>query len=256
MYKLFFHPLHSFPGPFSHAISRLPYFRRLLRGTLPLDMLQLHQKYGEVVRIAPDELAFSNPAAWKDIMGHRTGGDEFAKQMKFYRPVEAEHVNIVNADREEHSRLRRQLAHGFSDKSMHDQEPLIGSYIDLLIKRLYENCAGGSKPLNLGAWYNYTTFDIIGDLAFGEPFECLSSSDYHPWVKMIFETARIGTILQTVSHYPMLKRLLLRMVPKSMKEKREHHLELTRAKLRRRMEAGERPDLIEGLLKKKDEWVR
>ena len=189
-------------------------------------------------------------------MGHRNAGDEFAKQPKFYRPVAAQDISLINADREEHSRVRRQLAHGFSDKSMHEQEPLITSYIDLLIKRLNENCAGGSKPLNLGAWYNYTTFDVIGDLAFGEPFGCLSNSEYHPWVKMIFETAHVGVYLQSVSHYPLLKDLLLRMVPKSMKEKREHHLELTKAKLQRRMETGERPDLIEGLLKKKDEWVR
>ena len=112
---------------------------------------------------------------------------------------------------------------------------------------------------------------MIGDLAYGtfpkalkhsllnlvgEPFECLSSSDYHPWIKMIFESARVGTVLQTVGHYPLLKRLLIAMVPKSMKEKREQSLELNKEKLRRRMETGERPDLIEGLLKKKDEWVR
>ena len=90
----------------------------------------------------------------------------------------------------------------------------------------------------------------------GEPFECLSSSDYHPWIKMIFESARVGTVLQTVGHYPLLKKLLIAMVPKSMKEKREQNLQLNKEKLLRRMETGERPDLIEGLLKKKDEWVR
>lgn len=218
-------------------------------------MLELHQKYGSVVRVAPDELAFANPSAWKDIMGHRAGGDEFPKAKFFYRPVEAQEINIVNADREEHSALRRQLAHGFSEKSMRDQEPLIGKYIDLLIQRLHEYCAAGSKALDLGAWYNFTTFDVIGDLAFGEPFDCLINSDYHPWVKMIFATAKVGVTLQTIAHYPFLKKILLSMVPRSLKEKREAHLQLTKAKLMRRMEAGERPDLIEGLLKKKDEWV-
>ena len=72
---------------------------------------------------------------------------------------------------------------------------------------------------------------------------------------MIFATAQIGTFLQSAGYYPRLKSLLLRMVPNSMKEKRKHHLELTKAKLLRRMEAGSRPDLIEGLLKKKEEWV-
>jgi cytochrome P450 len=217
-------------------------------------MLELHRKYGDIVRIAPDELAFADPAAWKDIMGHRTGGEEFSKAKHFYNPIEEEHRHIINADREEHSLLRRQLAHGFSDKAMREQEPLITKYVDLFIQRLHEHSAA-SNPLDLGSWYNFTTFDIIGDLAFGEPFGCLSDSSYHPWIKMIFASTKIGTVLQTIGHYPFLKKLLLSMVPKSLKEKREQNFELNKAKLMRRMEAGERPDLIEGLLKKKAEWV-
>lgn len=46
------------------------------------------------------------------------------------------------------------------------------------------------------------------------------------------------------------------MVPKRMMEERKVHQELTKEKLRRRMELGkERPDLVEGLLKKREEWV-
>ena len=61
--------------------------------------------------------------------------------------------------------------------------------------------------------------------------------------------------MQTVGHYPLLKELLIAMVPKSMKEKHEQNLQLNKEKLLRRMETGDRPDLIEGLLKKKEEWV-
>lgn len=132
-------------------------------------MLDLHKKYGEVVRIAPNELAFANPAAWKDIMGHRgPGEEELTKWQDFYRPVKDIPTDIVNAGREEHAALRRVLAHGFSDKSMRAQQPIIKGYVDLLIQRLKENCEEGKKKVNLMAWYNFTTFDVIGDLAFGE----------------------------------------------------------------------------------------
>lgn len=232
--------------------SRAPFCWKLLRGTLTLDMLDLHNKYGNVVRIAPDELAYSSAAAWKEIMGHRSG-DEFGKSKIFYRPVEISPVNIVNADRDVHSVLRRQLSHGFSEKAMREQEPVIKGYVDLLIQRLHENCA---KAVDIAAWYNFTTFDLIGDLAFGEPYGCLENSEYHPDVHLIFQSARAGTIFQTLGHYPVLQKILWSLIPQGAMLRFVRSARLSMEKLRRRMEPGnERSDLIEGLLRRKDEPV-
>ncbi|EFQ34350.1 cytochrome P450 [Colletotrichum graminicola M1.001] len=256
LYNLFLHPLAEFPGPTWMRISRLPFCYKLLTGTLPFDVLELHKRYGPVVRIAPDELIFHDSRAWKDIMGHKGQGDaEMEKSQKFYRSVPNAPSDIINSGREEHSNLRRALAHGFSERSIRHQEPIVKGYVDLLIKRLHEHGQGGSKALNLAAWYNYTTFDVIGDLAFGEAFGCLDSSDYHPWVRSIFQMVRLGTVLQTGTHYPFVLKLMMAMVPEKMKRERAQHGEFTEAKLKRRMELEhERPDLIEGLLKRKDDW--
>ncbi|KAJ5729028.1 uncharacterized protein N7483_003536 [Penicillium malachiteum] len=251
IYNVYFHPLSRFPGPTSHAISRIPYFRRAIRGTLPFDMLELHERYGDIVRIAPEELAFSHPDAWKDIFGHKNGEPEMAKANWFYRPTE-EPCHIVNGDTDEHRKLRRQMAHGFSDKSMRAQEPMIRKYVDLLLQKLHEGCKDGSMVIS--DWYNFTTFDIIGDLAFGEPFGCLEGCNYNEWISGIFQGAHLGSILQALSFVPWLKTALLAMIPASMKEAHQKHKDLTRAKMLRRVAATEeRPDLIEGLLKKKDE---
>jgi hypothetical protein len=87
-------------------------------------------------------------------------------------------------------------------------------------------------------------------------FGCLDDSDYHPWVKAIFEMARAGTVFQSLAHYPMIVKLLLALIPTKFREERDNHMQMARAKLKRRMEAGkERADLIEGLLKRADEWV-
>lgn len=58
-------------------------------------------------------------------------------------------VTLFIAPREEHGRLRRQMAHGFSDKAMRLQEPIITEYVNLLLKRLHENAAGGTKPVGM-----------------------------------------------------------------------------------------------------------
>lgn len=218
IYNIYFHPLSRFPGPASHAISRIPYFYRAINGTLPFDMLDFHRRYGNIVRIAPDELAFSHPDAWKDIMGRRNSEEaEMGKAMWFYRPID-EPLHILNETSEQHKNLRRQMAHGFSEKGMRDQEPLIRKYVDLLLEKLHEQSRKpGGNPVILSDWYNFTTFDIIGDLTFGESFGCLSGSNYDAWIKSIFDMAYIGSILQALSFYPLLKRTLLSLVPKSAK---------------------------------------
>lgn len=254
IYNVFFHPLSRFPGPISHAISRLPYCYYALIGTLPFHMLDLHNQYGDIVRIAPDELAFSHPNAWKDIMGHKNGEEELGKADWFYRPLpEARH--IVNEERDQHKGLRRAMAHGFSEKAMREQEPLIRKYTDLLLERLREQSKSG-QSVAISDWYNFTTFDIIGDLAFGEAFGCLENAKYDYWIKTIFESGRLGIILQSISFYPILKSLLLLLVPKSLQEAQQKHKALTTTKMLRRLAIIEdRPDLINSLLKKKEDLV-
>ena len=36
--------------------------------------MQWHRKYGPIIRVAPNSVNFTDPQAWKDIYGHRTGG--------------------------------------------------------------------------------------------------------------------------------------------------------------------------------------
>lgn len=235
--------------------SRIPYCYRLVGGSLPFDMYHLHQKYGPVVRIAPNELAFSDHEAWKEVMGHKTGsnrGSEFPKYEGFYKPLGGP-SDIVNSVGDEHAALRRLMSHGFSDKSLREQEPIIKKYIDLLISRLHQNSSG---PLDIMSWYNYTTFDVIGDLAFGEPFGCLDNSDYHPWIRMIFDSARLGAILQVGSFFPLLRKFLIYVLSsEAMRRRKADHESMTRAKLERRIEQGlknERPDLVENLIRKRE----
>lgn len=219
-------------------------------------MLDLHKRYGNAVRIAPDEVAFAHPNAWNEIQGHRKGEAEMEKASWFYRALPDDALHIVNEGREQHGRLRRQMAHGFSERSMREQEPVIRGYVNLLISQLQKRSLQVT-PVTISDWYNYTTFDIIGDLAFGESFGCLKGAKYDDWIRGIFASARIGTILQALAFFPLLRKLCFAMVPQSMKDAQNAHLKATRSKMLSRMARTEtRPDLIEGLLKKKEELVR
>ncbi|KAI1209013.1 cytochrome P450 ClCP1 [Annulohypoxylon truncatum] len=252
IYNVFLHPLRSYPGPFLWKLFPLARWIRFSHGDLPFYMRELHTKYGPVVRIAPNELAFCHPQAWKDIYGHRSGGaPELPKYEYFYRAVDNIPRGILNAHRDEHAALRRQLSHGFSERSMQLQEPIIGSYVDLLVRRLQEQCQGGAVGLNMREWLNWTTFDVIGDLAFGSSFDCLEKSDYHPWVKLVANSVQQTAAMHVLAGMGLrpLIRALLKMTRLAITDNQK----LVAAKLQQRIELGvERPDFLEAFIKKKE----
>jgi len=110
-------------------------------------------------------------------------------------------------------------------------------YVDLLMLRLQE-LAERKEPLDIVRWFNYTTFDIIGDLAFGESFNSLRDSTYHPWVSIIFASIRAGSRLQFLNYYPLLRPLLFLLVGKEGFKKRAEHEALAHAKTEKRLALG------------------
>lgn len=244
---MYFHPLSVYPGPALWAAFRFPYVYNQLRGRLPHRAKELHDKYGPVVRIAPDELTYTTASAWKDIYGSRQGHAHFPKDLRVFPPPhEGEPPSIINSDDVVHARYRRLLSHAFSVKALEEQQSMIMSYVNLLIQRLHENA---SKPQDLVAWYNWTTFDLIGDLSFGEPFGCLLDQRYHPWVKTIMEGV-LGGITMSVSGRYGLSDLLIFLIPKSLKENFELMYDYTKEKVARRLERdAERPDFMSHIMR-------
>lgn len=113
----------------------------------------MHLKYGPVVRVAPNELAYTDVRAWKDIYGHRVGAPEIVKDpsQSFGDDKDGQHPSIVFAPREQHSKIRRLLSNAFSDKSLREQEPVLQLYTQLLIHQLSEKL---NEPINIVNWYN------------------------------------------------------------------------------------------------------
>lgn len=118
------------------------------------------------------------------------------------------------------------MAHAFADSSLREQEPLIHSYCDLLIEKLYDQIAGPDRGnVDIMSWFNFTTFDIIGDLAVGDSFHGLERGKYHFWIATIFDSLKAFQIMKTMRAYPPLGTLflsLLSLLPSAQKAKSDH----------------------------------
>ncbi|KAL8284314.1 hypothetical protein RB600_008943 [Gaeumannomyces tritici] len=240
IYRLWFHPLSRFPGPALMTVSDLPYLvQNNLLGTFANRVEKLHRRYGNIVRIGPNDLAIDGSVGWADVCNYRPGqgqGAEFTKPRGYFWP--GDDITLINApNREAHRRYRRAMAAGFKEGAMYEQEPIIMYYVDLLCQRLSELSKDGS-PVNILRWFNMMTFDLIGDLSFGESFHSLEMSDEHFWIKNLGDGIK-GMHMVTFFHKigPMLLPLasLIPSAARALKTNQENWAysnEKTQARLR------------------------
>lgn len=100
----------------------------------------------------------------------------------------------------EHSRFRRLLSNSFSEKGMRDIQPWIQTLTELLLKRLRDHSEAGGYT-HISEWYNWATFDMIGDLAFGESSHCLEYKQTDPWIASLFDCIKIMSLVSTIKRY-------------------------------------------------------
>lgn len=249
IYNVTLHPLAGYPGPLLHGGSYIPSAISRIRGRPIEKMHELHEKYGPVVRFTPNEITYISAQAWKDIYAHRKGQEQIppnpsygVREVSFF----GSYGLVWEVNPHEHARRRRLISEGFSDKSLREQEPIIRKYVDLLMQRMRENAG---TVINLNAWFNYTTFDIIGDLTFGEPFDCLKNSRLHPWINFLFSQLHMMLYGQITAEMGVLGTLIEALAPQRLKDDVLKHAALTKDKVdRRRMRSTNRPDFMTNIL--------
>ncbi|KAK1254519.1 hypothetical protein MKX08_008514 [Trichoderma sp. CBMAI-0020] len=249
IFNLFLHPLSKIPGPITWKVSRLPFIWALLRGTLVHDVERLHRRYGPILRISPNDVTFAHEDAIRDILAFRKDRLPFLKDLTWWKANPGMPDSMISIiDPKQHARIRNLLAPGFTPRALKEQEDILHLYVNLLVERIRELA---SKEPESGAiidvvrWFNFTTFDIFGDLGYGESFNCLQDSKYHPWVALLFKSVKAVSFIAAARLYPVIERILFMCIPPSLREMQKNHCQLISDKVHRRLNFElERPDLM------------
>ncbi|KAF2735908.1 cytochrome P450 [Polyplosphaeria fusca] len=256
--NVYFHPISTIPGPSAWAASRLPFIYSLTSGNLTDDLHALHHKHGPILRTAPDEITFAHPEAWPDIFQPRPGRPQFLKDPIWWPPAPGQPSGIGSAiDPQTHAKLRKLLTPAFTTSALKSQEDIVQRYVNLLIERLEALVLVNPQPsksaqVDLLHWFNYVTFDIFGDLGFGESFGCLENSEYHPWVSLLFKFVRAGSAICCMNYYPWINSALMKCLPQSMKNATQQHYQLIVNKVAQRLNWElERPDIMSHVIKQR-----
>ncbi|KAK8029625.1 hypothetical protein PG993_010916 [Apiospora rasikravindrae] len=256
----FLHPLRRFPGPWLRSISQIPTALDLLRANQPMVMRKLHEKYGPIVRLAPNELSFIDADAWEAIFGFQKNGPNFEKSELFIGAVNPLNgsVGISLAPNEIHTRQRKALAAPFTNKALLQQESILQRHVDKFIAAMKKMMANG-QAVNLADWYTFVTFDMIGDICFAEPFGCLDTGASTEWAASICNIFKSAVWDQAIRRLTktgsLLHKILLKLiVPADAARWRQVHFQNSKEKTMRRLADPDRdhPDLIKHILDNED----
>lgn len=251
-YNVFLHPLRKLPGPLLGRATILLMQKKSVTGRLPFWIHELHNKYGPIVRYSPNEVSIIDPGVVKQVYGH--GKSAFSKQAVWYGPDEmGDPPGILRADAESHGRQRKLVSHAFSEKALREQQAMLKNYVELLITKLQGKATAG-EAVDLVKWYNFTTFDIMADLAFGEPLGLLEESDYTPWVAAIFGALKTWSLSAAISRWELINAFVQLVLPKSLKDGRKMHVEHTITRVDKRLaRKTDRPDIWTYILRNSGE---
>ncbi|KAF1976729.1 benzoate 4-monooxygenase cytochrome-like protein P450 [Bimuria novae-zelandiae CBS 107.79] len=238
LYNIYLHPLRYYPGPKLWAATRLTWTHAMQSGTYHRKLHELHTKYGPVVRIAPDELSYINPEAWKDIYGNRN----IPKNAVWAGQEEQNHpISIVSTNEETHLRNRRALTGAFTEHAISEHASVLEDLVGLMITRFKEQEASGQGKavVDLVDWTNFLTFDVSGLLSYGESFSSVDNGRAHPWVEISCSFGKGIALMASINFFSPLNKVLKYAMPKAVMEKMEYHKQIAHEKFLQRFDAEE-----------------
>ncbi|KAI1501593.1 cytochrome P450 [Biscogniauxia marginata] len=249
LYLAFLHPLSKYPGPKLWAITRVPWTYHVLNGDLWHSLDKFHDQYGPVVRIAPDELTYIVPEAWKDIY---TAKPLLSKDPHSILPPPNGADSLFTAHGDNHKRTRGVLVNAFSARALAEQSTIIEDYARQFVRRLKDelNCSP-SNIVDIHHILGLATFDVISDLTWGESPKALQRVDNHDWIHKFFLQAQFSTLRNCLSRFSPLDNILSYYFLRTNSKQRIANTNLTYERIHRRLAMGHaRSDFMTPILGK------
>ncbi|KAK1712133.1 cytochrome P450, partial [Colletotrichum lupini] len=207
-----FHPLANFPGPRLAAVSNLWYARAWFTGRYPERVEQAFQKYGDVVRIAPNELAFVTPEAIKTIYGTAKQNREVFVKTPFQDFGLKSPGITAERDPNVHRQMAKMLAPALSIQAIRNQEPVVHEHVDLLVRRIRQETK--ERPaVEMKQWIDWHVWDVASDMAYNLKCNQVKDKKDELFFHMFVRVGLWATIQQVSKRFPWLSPLIWFCVP-------------------------------------------
>ncbi|KAK8135037.1 hypothetical protein PG984_007049 [Apiospora sp. TS-2023a] len=197
-------PLSKIPGPWYSRFTRLVLKYHILAGREMYYIHSLHQRYGPVVRITPQDVAVADLDGFAQI--HRVGS-AFLKG-PWYDSVKPSIFR--ERDPKKHSERRRLFARAFSKTALRaNWEPAVRQTVEKAVGRIKaeamqqqqrqqqnndkptgrkkgsDDADGGGGKADILRWWTFMATDVIAHLSFGESFNMVGLGRTTPYIHAI-----------------------------------------------------------------------
>ncbi|KIJ68389.1 hypothetical protein HYDPIDRAFT_24675 [Hydnomerulius pinastri MD-312] len=210
-----YHPLAKYPGPLLCKVSQLWSISIATRGKLHHYRKQLHEQYGSIVRIGPNELSIADKDLLPLIIGTHgmPKGPLFeGRRMTPISDKEAQDLTLISSrNPQRHAVLRKAWNKAFANSPLKDYEELLLLRAHQLIESLERICkeqGGVGRGIDIATWIGYFSFDFMGDMAFGGGFELMRDGDKEKFLHNMTKTLYYPAMCQFVPWFSCVLRNL------------------------------------------------
>ncbi|PLN82356.1 pisatin demethylase [Aspergillus taichungensis] len=161
LYGFIHDPLRRVPGPWLARFTRLWELVQIRRGHFEQVNIDLHRRYGPVVRVTPGRYSIASPAAVPKIYNNGSGFSKARWYHAFGHPEDPQADMFFIIDQQRHAAHRRKVAAMYSMTSAVSYEPFIDACTAILIPQ----------------WMQYYAFDVISEMTIGTSLGMMRTGD-------------------------------------------------------------------------------
>ncbi|KAL4799122.1 cytochrome P450 [Aspergillus venezuelensis] len=205
-YRVFFHRLRHFPGPFAARTSKLWHLWKLHSGHQNHFLLaDLHARYGDFVRTGPSELTVFHPSIFMAI----DGPSSQCVKAEWYDLLHPHNALVTTRTKEIHGPRRQRWTRAFKPQSQRAYQKQILPLLAQLDARIQSDIETG-QTTNATELCKQLWFDRMGALVLGKTFDMLLSPAHH---YLISHVQRALSVLGILGPVTWLLHIAFRLMP-------------------------------------------
>ncbi|PSN70482.1 cytochrome P450 monooxygenase-like protein [Corynespora cassiicola Philippines] len=213
IYNVYFHPLAKFPGP---PLARTTtywkaYVECIANRSFCHVLVELHSRYGDIVRVGPNELHFANPRAYHDIYNNRNRWDKEPRLYKSFNEDRSSFGFLTYAE----AKVRKDvLNRSFSQSAIEGAESLCVEKTKALCAA-FERQTKAAKSIDVYFAFRCFTMDMITNFCFGKPIHAIEAPDFKAPILVAMDASL--PVFVRFKHSDLYKNMILKCPPKLSK---------------------------------------